>query len=419
MARNGTIPQGTDGPVSLRVGFETARLELARVRLDSEEACVDAARKAAKICAQNLGVERVGFWRFTEDRASLELLTMYLLSEDRYESGRMLRVFDMPTYCGALSQRRAIVASDAQSDPLTRELTDTYLAPLGITSMLDAPVIQAGEVVGVICHEHVGAPRRWTSREIDFAGSVADLAAMVLEQAGRLRAEAELRYLAAERVGAQRLELLAQLAGGIAHDLNNVLTTVELTASALTPDREVVEEARHNLEESARVGGSLAKALLTFSRRRAARDDSSASLDQVVAGMMPILKSLTRGQVDLDVDVGTVPPVAIPPGAVEQILLNLCMNGRDACIARAGGGTVRVRATPAQGAVVLEVSDDGVGMDEATVTRIWEPYFTTKATGTGLGLATVRYLAVEHGGQVDVVTDPGHGATFRVTLPLA
>src|SRR6185436_15187741 len=112
--------------------------------------------------------------------------------------------------------RRVIVANDARQAPETRELTESYLRPLGITSMLDAPVFRDGEVVGVVCFEHVGSPRAWSDAESTFASSVADMLGMLLEQTARRAAEAELRDRVADESDRYRHALIGQIALGVA-----------------------------------------------------------------------------------------------------------------------------------------------------------------------------------------------------------
>ena len=135
--------------------------------------------------------------------------------------------------------------------------------------------------------------------------------------------------------------------------------------------------------------------------------------------MIPILVTLLRDAATIEVDLDALPAdvtVAMPAGHVEQLVLNLCLNAKDALPAH---GAIRLAARAAGAAVVVTVADDGAGMTPEVVARIWEPYFTTKATGTGLGLATVKAIVDEAGAEVAVASAPGHGTTFTVTIPVA
>ena len=129
---------------------------------------------------------------------------------------------------------RVVQADEAVLAPATKELEAAYLAPLGIGAMLDAPLFRNGKVVGVVCHEHVGPPRTWTSKEVDFVSSVSDTVALEMEAAALRDAEASLRAREAQLAELRKWEALGQLAAGVAHDFRNVLVSV--MAHAAIPD---------------------------------------------------------------------------------------------------------------------------------------------------------------------------------------
>ncbi len=146
-----------------------------------------------RAASATLDVARASVWMYGEDDSFIQCLDLYDAGPDRHQGGQRLARVDFPSYFRALSEHRAIAAHDAHRDPRTREFSQSYLAPLGITSMLDAPIWLEGRMVGVICHEHVGAPRTWTPEEERFAASVADFASLTLEAHQRFRAEQGLR----------------------------------------------------------------------------------------------------------------------------------------------------------------------------------------------------------------------------------
>lgn len=151
-------------------------------------------KKIAATSADILGVERCGIWMLNEkNHRVLRCVEQYERSKDRHTSGTELSACDYPTYFKAMHDNRAIVADDAASEPLTKEFKDTYLKPLGITSMMDAPIRVGGKTVGVVCHEHVGRKRHWTPDEQTFAASIADLVSLGLDHQERRKAEAALR----------------------------------------------------------------------------------------------------------------------------------------------------------------------------------------------------------------------------------
>lgn len=229
------------------------------------------------------------------------------------------------------------------------------------------------------------------------------------------------------------MEAIGQLAGGVAHDFNNVLMAIhgyaELLAQRLEPNDERRADAEEILKASDRAT-SLTRQLLTFSRHQVTAP-TVVALDQVVAGTEKMLRRLIGEDINL---ITVVQPglgsVLADPGQMEQVLMNLAVNARDAM---AGGGTLRIelknvefdeegtaghqvlRPGPYVG---LTVSDTGVGMNSATASRIFEPFFTTKGgKGTGLGLATVYGIVRQSSGAIEVYSQPGYGTTFRIYLP--
>jgi diguanylate cyclase (GGDEF)-like protein/PAS domain S-box-containing protein len=136
-----------------------------------------------------LRVERGSVWRFDATGKTLECVDLFEWTERRHSSGAVITAETVPAYFRALAQNRCIAAHDAATDPATSEFTDSYLAPLGIGAMLDAPIWVGGRMVGVVCHEHIGGPRRWQFEEELVAGTMADFVARVIEASDRLRAE--------------------------------------------------------------------------------------------------------------------------------------------------------------------------------------------------------------------------------------
>lgn len=396
-----------------RVGFETARLALARVNVENAEGLATVVAHAGRICADALGVERVGVWVFDDDHSALVCHHLYSRTLGRLASGERLLTRELPGYCGALEKCRTIVADDAQAHPLTRELGD-YLVAQGITSILDAPVFRGGKVFGVLCHEHTGPKRSWSRPEIEFAGAVAEIVALVFEQADRARAEAELRELAMRASQLDRLIELRTLARSLAHDFNNVLGTA-MAINAMLTEGEDPAQLQREMSQALEIGRRLASELLRFSDP--SRRDTGEITADCVAGTQAItgaLRLLVQQRATLEVAIlRTEAKVALRPLELEQIILNLCVNARDAMTAR---GRIDLRLS-GDVDVVLEVRDDGTGMSDEVKQHLFEPYYTTKAEGTGLGLAFVRDTVERAGGRLEIDSRPGRGTTVRVTLP--
>ena len=218
------------------------------------------------------------------------------------------------------------------------------------------------------------------------------------------------------REAGRRLEALGRLAGGIAHDLNNLMTVLAVHISILAEhsDDEVREEAE-GLSQVLQQATSLSRGLLVFGRRDAA--PQVLELGAAVEGMLPMLQRLIRADIALALTRGARCGVRIDPGRLAQIVTNLVLNARDAL---GGAGTVRLAVRAADGQAELSVEDDGAGMSPDTVEHIFEPYFTTKVLGegTGLGMATVHGAVQEAGGTITIHSALGEGTRVQIRLPL-
>jgi signal transduction histidine kinase len=407
------------------VAHEAILLRLARLAVDEKQSLERVFARATALIAHTINVERVGIWLFEGARHErLRCACLYVRSADAHRSGELLRPVDFPRYCAALEERRVIVADDARSHPLTRELRAGYLEPHGITSMLDAPLFRHGEVVGVVCHEHVGPPRAWTDAETSFVVSVADLVALVMEQAAYIEARRALEEQTQRAEEERRMAALGRVAAGVGHDFNNLLMIV------LARTREILEAA--GLPEGA---AEQARAILEAARRSRDLTRQLAELGREVEGDYEplVLDAVVRTSADL---LHAMPSagqrVELAPGAdevqvrfersrLERVLINLVANALDAT---AAGGTVRVSTRvvddPQGLLAVLEVADDGTGIDEEARPHIFEPYFTTKRGrgGSGLGLAIVHAMVARAGGSIAVDSAPGRGTAVTVRLPV-
>ncbi len=171
--------------------FQSSLLDLAK-RDDADPA--ESLRRLCEGASAMLEVERVGIWLFNADHSEIRCACLYAKSRGAFqEDGTVIRARDYPRYFAALEESRVVAAADARRDPRTEEFTESYLKPLGIVSMMDAPIRLRGNLVGVVCHEHVGAPREWPLEDQECASSVADLAAITVQAVERRKAEERLR----------------------------------------------------------------------------------------------------------------------------------------------------------------------------------------------------------------------------------
>ncbi|MEM7677420.1 MAG: PAS domain S-box protein, partial [Myxococcota bacterium] len=220
----------------------------------------------------------------------------------------------------------------------------------------------------------------------------------------------------------QKLEAVGTLAAGVAHDFNNLLMGIKgcvTLARDKVPDESPAQVFLREGAAAVERGAQLTRQLLAFSRQVPA-ERSPMSLSEVITRTDVIMKRLVARQHELLVDPGSPDPIVLAdPAQLEQALLNLVVNARDA-ISGEGQIVVRTYSSKREGKAVgvLEVEDNGSGMDDQTRARIFEPFFTTKKdTGTGLGLASAYGIAEAHGGWFEVDSELGKGSTMRLVLP--
>jgi signal transduction histidine kinase/ActR/RegA family two-component response regulator len=240
--------------------------------------------------------------------------------------------------------------------------------------------------------------------------------------------------LEAQLLQSQKMESIGQLAAGVAHDFNNMLTVIQGHSGMLLSKTNLPSELLDSVQAiyfAAERAAALTRQLLMFSRRNVMRSEP-LDLRKAVGELSKMLGRLLGETITLEFS----PPPELPlvqadRGMIEQVIMNLAVNSRDAM---PKGGTLTISTSPVElndayvqthpearlGAFVcLRVSDTGFGMDSATMARIFEPFFTTKAVGkgTGLGLATVYGIVKQHDGWLEVISEPGHGTTFNVFFP--
>ena len=320
--------------------------------------------------------------------------------------------------CVACFDASARTFSDGGGAPWEADAESTYL---------DAPVRSGGNLVGWVRLEPKDGPRRWTAEEHTFAGAVAELVARAIDAQ-------EKRTLELELARVQRMDSIGQLAGGIAHDFNNILTAIlgnlEYCKTELKPG-DAISEAIIEAEDAARRAADLTRQLLAFARHQVL-DARVLDLNIVTHDADRMLRRLIGANIEMRTRLDpALRPVRIAPSQLEQVMVNLVVNARDA-MPEGGRITIETRNVTLDAAfaadhpevvpgefVELVVSDTGSGMDRATQERVFEPFFTTKQVGkgTGLGLAVCYGIVRQAGGVVTVLSEVGHGARFSVYLP--
>ena len=388
---------------------------------DLDEALASLCRTAARA----MDVARVSVWRYDRTRAAIRSAPAWHNDIPHWDPP-VLSAATHPRYWAALHAHRVLAVHDALTDDALVELRDGYIAPHGIGAMLDSGIRAAQQTLGIVCFEHVGGARTWTLAEQEFAASVADRVGLVLALDEQRRLEADLRQT-------QKMEAIGLLAGGVAHDFNNVLSvilaTAELARDAASHGADVQRDLDTITAAAARAAGLTRKLLLIARREQIARE--RLDVNDLVRDFAAMARSIVGTDGAVDIVLGDGPLVVEADRSfLDQVLLNLVTNARHAI---APGGRVTLEtglvhnagaalefgtSLPAGTFVRLTVRDTGRGIAREVLAHIFVPFFSTKgADGTGLGLAVVYGGVRQHNGHVAVESEPGRGTAMHVLLP--
>jgi PAS domain S-box-containing protein len=263
-----------------------------------------------------------------------------------------------------------------------------------------------------------------SSAIVNSTGDVIGVASVIRDMSEQRRLETQLRQ-------SQKLDAIGSLAGGVAHDFNNVLTIVRSTSQLLLNELndESSRERIKLIDSAAEHAAALTGQLLAFSRQQVLQPEAT-DLNAVVEATLVLVEPIIGAQIEIVRELGLhLAKIHVDRTQLQQVILNLSINARDAM---PDGGTLRIRTSnvvldegyasthlevTAGAYVELEITDSGTGMDAFACSRIFDPFYTTKENGTGLGLATVHGIVKQSGGHIWVYSEPGRGTTFRVYLP--
>ncbi len=301
-------------------------------------------------------------------------------------------------------------------------------------------IIKTGNVASHSVNENITKDgRRLTCEWLntpwrDAAGEICGCLSIVTDITEKIRAEKERGNLEAQLRQSQKMEAVGQLSGGIAHDFNNILTVIQGNASLLQSldlQPEEIRDCSNQIARASERAAGLTRQLLMFARKQQMQP-VHLDLNETVSQMTKMLQRILGEDITLRSEYSPALPLTLADtGMVEQIILNLAVNARDAM---PDGGTLTIRTlmeSPANSLtpaavnppehICLAVSDTGLGIAPEILPRIFEPFFTTKEVGkgTGLGLATVYGIVQQHRGEITVQSAPGTGTTFKVYFPIS
>ncbi|HTV19992.1 MAG TPA: ATP-binding protein [Polyangiaceae bacterium] len=362
----------------------------------------------------------------THDETERRELTLEL---ERSEEFRRRVIENLPDFVSMLDRKRRFIWVNRLAPGLTWDdvigtKIETFLAPESVQPTCETidRVFETGSA-GQCETEGYGSETtmRWVLNRVvplEVDGKV-DSALLITSDISELkRAEQALRDKEKQLYHAQRLESIGQLAGGIAHDFNNLLQVIDGNLYFIREGLGLGQDVSEELEQALRATRSaadLTSRLLAVGRRKRV-DPTRVDLGALAGASMRML----RAAIPENVNIAFEPPtesffVEVDAPQFEQVLINLCVNARDAM---PNGGTLRVWLEAGdRGDIVLSVADDGVGIPRENLTRVFEPFYTTKGTGSGLGLAVAAGIIAAHGGTLSAESDGVRGTTMKVRLP--
>ncbi len=402
---------------------------------------------AAEIIGRALGVSRAGYGVVDMAEETIQIDRDWTAPGVPSVAGR-LNFRDYGSYIEDLKRGETVVFDDAETDPRTASNADA-LKQIKARSVINMPITERGGFVALLFLADAEA-RHWSSTDLEFIRDAAERTRVTVE---RRRAERDLRALAdsleiqvADRTRAlmateatlrqaQKMEAVGQLTGGLAHDFNNLLTgitgSLDMLQTRIGQGRLAeVERYVSAAQGAAKRAANLTQRLLAFSRRQTL-EPKPTSVSRLVAGMEELIRRTVGPAISIEVagpdDLWTT---LVDPHQLENALLNLCINARDAM---PDGGSITIQTantwldergareqdlSPGQ-YVSLCVSDTGAGMTPEVIARAFDPFFTTKpiGSGTGLGLSMVYGFVRQSEGQVRIQSDVGQGTTIRMDLP--
>ncbi len=375
----------------------------------------------AEIVRRHLDLAMVGVWIVGTDEETLELRASAVAPGRAIDASRI--PMNDPELGRLVRQGRPYTAISLAKD--LPEPALEWAVTEGLEALVSQPLLVDDRLVGIVAS--------LASHELDdmalsgFGAAAGDIA----RQIDRRRVAEALQESEVQLRQLQKMEAVGRLAGGIAHDFNNLLTVIlgrsRLLLDAMTADHPHRRSVK-SIDDTAERAAVLTRQLLAFTRKQVL-DPAVLDLNEVVTGMTDLLQRLIGEQVELTVvPGGSLGRVKVDRGQIEQVIVNLVVNARDAM---PDGGRITIETSAVETSetdasegrsgshVRVAVTDTGTGMDAHTRARIFEPFFTTKepGKGTGLGLATVYGIVRQSGGTIEVDSEPGVGTTFTIALP--
>ncbi|MEX1221343.1 MAG: GAF domain-containing sensor histidine kinase [Idiomarina sp.] len=452
----------------MRKGLENILLEVSKSPVIDSGELQAAIEVILTAVLEGLQVDRASVWVLSNDSMAITCELLIDKRTGKSSSGLVITQREFPNYFEALLGDRAIVAHDVYSHPDTAEFGEPYCRPLNIQAMLDAPLRHRGDMVGILCCEHVGNNRLWQTDEVTFACAMADLYGRVLSATERARFQHQLQQqndkleqLVAERteslekalanfeyaqerlIETEKMAALGKLVAGVAHEVN---TPLGIAVTAISHSQHQLNKLKARLDAGSLSRKGMASfmnetqqaydllnsnieraALLIQNFKRTAVDQSSFELvdcyicDYLKTLMFSLRPLIKEQQVNVVIDCNEDIFIKTYQGAIAQIITNLLSNScTHAFTDPEASNTITITGTETDTGIMLTFADNGSGMDRITRKQIFDPFYTTARHngGSGLGLYIVYNLVTQKlKGSISVTTAPQQGTEFTLHLP--
>ncbi len=388
---------------------------------------------------KTLQADRNSVWLFDKHGLKVKCHDIYLRAGDRHTRGGEFRAEDYSACLRALESSRTIAASDAMQDPRLIELRSDYIAELGIRSMLAATILIDGSMAGLVSFEQVDVKRHWHMDERNFAHSIADMVSLAIAASNRKQEAGEKEQLEVRLRRVEKMEAIGMLAGGVAHDLNNILSGLVSYPELLLHQMGPYDQMRKPVEtimKSGQRAATIVQDLLTLARR-GVEVTEVINLNEIVGDYLasPEHEKILsfHPQVRVTTELSTdLMNIGGSPAHLTKALMNLVINAVEAT-KESGEITIATQNCyidrPVKGYDVvkegdyaaLTITDTGIGISKEDMNHIFEPFYTKKKmgrSGTGLGMAVVWGAVKDHHGYIDFKSAQGEGSRFTLYFPV-
>jgi len=381
---------------------------------------------------KNIGFDRARLYLLNEKRDLLECKMAVGVDVEKIKGIELPLDPEVSVVSRSVIEKKPFVIPDAMNDPRVNPLLKRKF---NLHSLVVIPLLAKDKALGAIAADHVEPGRKLTQETLDSVMAFAQQAALAIQNASRYqelrnfsqkmeekiqKMTADLRKTEAQLIRSEKLAALGQLAAGIAHEIRNPLTSINILIHALlekfpseNPQRQdlkVIEEEIHRIDEILDQFLRFAKPAPPFLEKT----DPLSIFEEILLLLRP---QIEKEKITVHKEFQSLPMVLMDREQIKQAMLNLLLNAIQAM--PQGGPLILSGRNSEEGQwVELSIRDSGVGISEEDLNRLFDPFFSTKEGGIGLGLSITHRIIDQHHGKIEVASKPGEGTVFTVWLPI-